>query len=173
VTRQAWTVVAAKKPRLTSKVSASMAMTAHPPSPVKAERSSSWLTRRGPAVPGCLSLKHMRYSRPPGRSTDARLATYLARLSSSNTWNSPLSMIVSKLRPRSPSRKASATANPALIPRAAALPLARSMASGETSTPRASAPKDAASRVCSPVPQPASSNSPVSSPRSASRTKPG
>lgn len=44
--------------RLISKVSASMLATARP-SP-KAARSSSWLTRRGPASPGWRSLKQHR-----------------------------------------------------------------------------------------------------------------
>src|SRR5262245_60490419 len=43
---------------LTSKASATMAVTAQPS--LKAVRSSSWRTRRGPVVPGWRSLKHIR-----------------------------------------------------------------------------------------------------------------
>ena len=57
--------------------------------------------------------------------------------------------------------------------RSAAFSLALAMARPDMSTPVASAPWAAASRVCSPVPQPESSTRPASRPCSASRTKAG
>ena len=50
--------VGVPSPGLTSKASATMAVTAQPS--LKAARSSSWRTRRGPVAPGWRSLKHIR-----------------------------------------------------------------------------------------------------------------
>jgi len=54
---QACTVVPSK-PRVTSNVAAAMVSTTQPSA--NAARNSSWRTRRGPNVPGCRSLKHIR-----------------------------------------------------------------------------------------------------------------
>src|SRR5205814_4056378 len=50
--------VGVPSPGLTSKASATMAVTAQPS--LKAARSSSWRTRRRPVAPGWRSLKHIR-----------------------------------------------------------------------------------------------------------------
>jgi hypothetical protein len=73
-------------------------------------------------------------------------------------WNNPLSRIVSKDSPSESRRSASSTWN-VVAPRSAALRRAMSIVHGETSMPRAMAPRLAAKIVCSPVPQLASSRS--------------
>src|SRR6266540_5238077 len=51
-------------------------------------------------VSGPSSLKHNTYRVPSCSVTDARLATYPGRSSSSKVWNSPQSSTVSNLRPK-------------------------------------------------------------------------
>src|SRR5512132_18435 len=153
VASQAWT-----EPPMVSMVAGSMASTRHPPA--KAALSSSRVTRRGPRRPGWRSLKHSRYRRPPSRVA-------AARSSSSRTWNRPESSTVSNRSSRAARSRAFQTRKRAASPRSAALAWAAAMAAAATSTPVASSPSLAASRACSPLPQPASSTRPRTCPASA------
>ena len=94
-----------------------MAAIFHPLLGLNAALSSSWRMGCGP-VSGPSSLKHNTYRVPSCLVTDARLATYRVRSSSSSkVWNSPQSSTVSNLRPKRSRWNASATANSTSIPR--------------------------------------------------------
>src|ERR1019366_4740391 len=133
----------------------SIESTLHPSA--KLTHSSSLETRLGPNSPGMRSLKQSRRTCPPSAVEARRLPTYRVRCSSSITWNNPESITVSNCSPRAPRSRASPTRNRTARPRALALFRAMAIAFGDASMPVASKPLAAASKACSPVPQPTSS----------------
>src|SRR5262249_61979140 len=84
-------------PGLISNASAAMPMTVQPS--LKAARSSSWLTRRGPKPAGWRALKHIREQLPPDRSAEGRLGADGARAGAAEEGESPPAVDGSKGAP--------------------------------------------------------------------------
>ena len=149
-----------------------MVMTLQPLRGLNAACNASRLTGCGPRSRPS-SLKHSTSKVPSGAVTDARLATYRGRSSSSKVWNSPQSSTVSNARPKRCNLSASAARNSISIPRRSAFSRAIARAVSATSTPRTDKPSEAMRRAFSPVPQPASRTAPVNPPSLANRAMAG